>query len=30
LEEMQTPYVDHYDRVGSQVLGLVRLEEEDE
>lgn len=30
LEEMQTLYVDHYDRVGGQVLGLVRPEDEDD
>jgi hypothetical protein len=23
LEEMQTQYLDHYDRVGGQVLGMV-------
>jgi ribosomal protein S16 len=29
MEEMQTHYVDHYDRVGDQVLGLVRPEEDE-
>jgi hypothetical protein len=28
LEEMQLQYVDHYDRVGDQVLGMVNPENE--
>jgi hypothetical protein len=28
LEEMQLQYVDHYDRVGGQILGMVKPENE--
>jgi hypothetical protein len=28
LEEMQSRYVDHYDRVGGQVLRMIRAEGE--
>lgn len=28
LEEMQLQYVDHYDRVGDQILGMVKPENE--